>query len=243
MKKFLSSGGLGDAWICFLKILHASKGERVIWDHMTGHQIHVDPVTELMTLMPGIQEAKCHKINRDTRNELEKSLMTSHTIRLNTKANEIENPIPNLSFVRKIYQEDDPYVIIQPGAGRPIDKSFRYFMPFAVDTLVEFFRDKQKNTVLLGAEYKARNDYALNLTNKTPIKTALELISCADFFVGFDGFLAYVAMSMNIPSCVIFHDPILPEHYMHNDWKNKTKFFVGPQRISEAKTLQEIIKC
>jgi len=242
MKKFLSSGGLGDAWICFLKIIHASNGERVVWDHMTGHQIHVDPITELMTVMPDIQEAKCHKIDKKSRPDKEKFLMTEGTIRLNTKAGEIESPTPDLPVINNIYEKED-YVVVQPGAGRPNDNSFRYFMPYAVDSFIELFKSKNKGIVLLGAEYKTQNEDCFNLTNKSSIKTSLQIIRGSKFFIGFDGFLAYAAMSMKIPSIVIFHDPILPDHYMNKAWEKLTTWTVGPQRISDISNMKDHIKC
>lgn len=234
--KYLSSGGLGDAWICFLKIWDDVYDgfENVHWEHMTSHQVHVDPVTELMTLMPRIVYGKCHKIDKQSYQATERTLTAANEgiKRLNTVAGLIGDATPQLLWFEPRFKEQfGDYVVIQPAAGRP-DNSYRCFMPYAIMELVEHFGGKK--IVLLGAEFKgAVPDNVVNLTNRTPIKTAIEIVKGADHFVGFDGFLAYVAMSMRVPTTLIFHDPRLPEHYMNPQWEEHTKWLIGPQRISD----------
>lgn len=234
--KYLSSGGLGDAWICFLKIWNDvfDEGKKVHWEHMTGHDVHVEPITELMTLMPKITYGKCHKITKSIQKNVEDAIMSSSRDfkRLDTKARGIVDPTPEFLPFQPVFKERfGDYVVIQPAAGRP-DNSYRCFMPYAVMELVEHFAGKK--VVLLGARYKgAVPENVINFTDKTAISTAIQVIKGADHFVGFDGFLAYVAMSLKIPSCVVFHDPRLPAHYMNATWDKNSKWMIGPQRISD----------
>lgn len=242
--KFFSSGGLGDAYICFMKILEQAKGYHVSWEHMTSHQVHVEPITELMNLVPDISHGKCHKITKSTAHETEAMCVDDDTIRLNTVAKELEQPFPELHFIKEGLWSatDELYAVIQAGAGRPDDNSFRYFTPHSVNSICEMYGKKDMRALILGAEYtSAVPDRAENLTGKTTIQSAIEILSGANYFVGHDGFLAYVAMSMRIPSTVVFHDPRLPNHYMHPAWAERSNVRVGPNRISNADlVLQDI---
>jgi ADP-heptose:LPS heptosyltransferase len=186
-----------------------------------------------MTLMPRIVYGKCYQVDKNTVKNLEMALTADgDTTRLNTIARMIGDATPDLPWFEPRFREEfGDYVVIQPAAGRP-DNSFRCFMPYAIMELVEHFAGKK--IVLLGAEFKgAVPENVVNLTNKTAIKTAVEIVKGADHFVGFDGFLAYVAMSLRVSSTVIFHDSRLPEHYMNPQWEEHTKWMIGPQRISD----------
>jgi len=93
--------------------------------------------------------------------------------------------------------------------------------------------------VLMGMKYKGAAYGALNITNHTSIRFALEVIRGAEYFIGLDGFLAYVAMSFGIPATVIYHEARLLDHYVHPAWAENSKILVGPQRISNTRKILE----
>lgn len=238
MMKFYSSGGLGDAWIAFLKIWDKTccSDDDVWWHHQTGHDVHVDPIEQLMALMPGIVEGKVHKVTKGNMDAVEAQYMDENTLRLRSTAFDIENPIPNLlGVIGKIGSDSDkPIAVIQPAAGRP-DKSFRHFTPYAVNTLIDFYRNDGRDVVLLGHKYNAAVPTGVqNLTGKTSVKKALAVMNSASDFIGFDGFLAYAAMSMGVRSRVAFHMPGLSHHYMHPVWRERSEVCLSAQKISDV---------
>jgi len=238
---FFSSGGLGDAYITMLKIIEQAE-HPIKWWHGTGHDIHLEPITELMTILPGVVEAKCCKITKETVKQLEKEKIDLGAVRLNTKVSELTFPTPNLEFVHPYIEKTDrDYVVLQPVAGRP-DNSLRSFSPGAILTLVDFFCEKY-DVVLLGMKYDLSSNKIVNLTGETSVRTALGIVKGAKHFIGFDGFLAYVAMSMIVPSTVLFHDARLPSHYMHDGWKERTKAHITPQRINDVGFMLKGLSC
>lgn len=232
--KFFSSGGLGDAWIVFLKIWgELFQGDQVVWNHATSHSFHRDSITQLMALVPGIAEANVHIITKATIRRVEKQYVDNNTERLRSTAFDIPNPLPNLTSIIKPVKLKKPIAIVQPAAGRD-DKSFRHFTPYAVNMLIENFQHEGKDVVLLGYKYTAATpDSVSNLTGKTSIATALSIIASASNFIGFDGFLAYVAMSLRIHSRVAFHAPGLSHHYSHPRWREHSEFCLTGQKIIE----------
>jgi hypothetical protein len=247
--KFLSSGGLGDYWIALLKILDCQP-EFIESTHLTRHQEHVEPITQLMSLLPNITHAKCFKVTRDTKPFAEESVMSQgDVIRLTSKASDIRNSILNCLPFKSIYENEyGDYAVIQPIAGRSITNedpnALRKFMPYAVSSLIEYFTKKGLRTMLLGKPYEIATPRGiLDMTGKTTVKQAIELVKNAKYFVGYDGFLAYVSMSFGVPSAVIFHDPRIVDHYMHPKWREKTNVLVGSQRISgEIHNIIEIME-
>jgi len=235
--KFFSSGGLGDAWIAFLKIwdvVFDGIDDKVIWNHSTSHEFHRDSISQLMGLMPGIVEANVHTITKATMGKVEAQHVDKDTKRLRSTAFDIVDPTPGLTdILGPKVNLDKPIAIIQPAAGRP-DRSFRHFTPYAVNTLIQQFHDRGKEVVLLGFKYSSAVPEGVNnLTGKTPIGTALKLIYSAEDFIGFDGFLAYVAMSMKVRSRVAFHAPGLSHHYSHPEWRKHSEFCLTTQKINE----------
>jgi ADP-heptose:LPS heptosyltransferase len=130
-------------------------------------------------------------------------------------------------------------VVLQTAAGRN-DNSFRYFAPTAILNMAQFFIERGYESVLLGGEFKAPTpSYVHNRAGFTSVWEALNILKGSSYFIGHDGFLAYVAMSMKIPSTVIFHDPTLPHHYMHSRWKERTNVMLGSQKIDDVRNILE----
>lgn len=220
---YLSSGGLGDCWIQFLKILPHSKTNLIRWQHINAHFCHVNTTLALMNLMPSALSVNSDQIHPTNRKEYERIFLEKNPdrIRINSKAHELENPQPNLSFlINDLYKKH--YIVIQPTAGRQ-DNSLRTLNDNAIEQIIE--RYGYKNIILLGKKYESKLDHPIisNLTSKTTIKQAIELIYNCKGFVGFHGFLAYVAMSMKKPSEVLFDNPMLLNHYMHPEWEKNTR--------------------
>lgn len=234
--KFFSSGGLGDAWIAFLKIwdvVFDGVDDKIIWNHMTSHEFHRDSITQLMALMPGIVEANVHIITKATMEKVEAQHVDENTERLRSTAFDIGNPIPDLHSIFTLPHRDDKFAIIQPAAGRS-DGSFRHFTPYAVNILIDHFWQRGMCVVLLGYKYGAAVPNGVkNLTGKTSIVYALNLIKNSSEFIGFDGFLAYAAMSMGVRSRVAFHMPGLSHHYSHPEWRKNSEFCLTSQKINE----------
>lgn len=235
--KFFSSGGLGDAWIAFLKIMSFKQtpefaGSKVVWNHMTGHDFHVDTIRQIVNLVPDLFEGNVHKITKSTMGQVEARVKDEHTLRLQSTAFDLHTPCPDFSWVLRSGLAGD-IAVIQPAAGRD-DKSFRHFTPYAVNTLIELFKEQGKKVVLLGYKYSAAvPEGVVNMTGKTTILHAISIIRDSSEFIGFDGFLAYVAMSMKVQSRVAFHAPGLSHHYSHPEWRKNSEFCLTSQKINE----------
>ena len=65
------------------------------------------------------------------------------------------------------------------------------------------------------------------------IESAVDYIATSKGFIGFDGFLAYVAMSLKIPTCIFWHDQRLPAHYMNKQWESHTTQYFSGNIINE----------
>ena len=236
----LSTGGLGDSWIAFLKILDMALRD-FSWTHLTGHEVHVGPIQELMELMPFTRSVKCQFSPKDSRaNDL---LKFPGATRVDSKAHSIKTPIiksPQRNVTFPEFKNLD-YVVIQPAAGRP-DGSYRYFDEEIAQILTDRFAEKGIETILLGTMGEYNIDGAKNYIGKTNISGCISIISGAKHVVALDGFIAYVAMSFGIKTSVIFHEPQLYYHYMHDKWKSYTNAIVGSQKIFDKSYVDLIMQ-
>ncbi len=118
--KFLSSGGLGDAWVALLKIwdiIHDKPNPQVMWSHLSSHEFHHDSIIQLMVLVPGIVEANFHKVTKSTIYQLEARIKDEHTIRLRSTAFDLVDPCPDFSWVLRS-GITEKFAVVQPAAGR-----------------------------------------------------------------------------------------------------------------------------
>jgi len=244
MKAFLSHGGHGDSWIVYLKLLPYSN-EPITWIHTTAHEMHVGPIQEIQSLMPNCSY-QCIQGNKKLSVAVIDKFKNDFPdgIEINTKAGELQNPTPDLSFL-KLPKYKESYIVVQPVAGRPIDTTLRIIEQKAIQQLRDFISPKHP-IMLLGHECSYDIPNVLDLSGKTTVAEAISHVGQSSLFIGYHGFLAYVAMSFKIPTIMIFDVPWLPNHYTNPVWQKNTmilwamKSYNAPTIISDA---SPITKC
>lgn len=227
MKLFITSGGLGDAWIQALKISGklSDHSETFGWEHITGQSIHVGPVNALQKIFT--KTSFCTHIPRNKAEERIRAVCKdTGAIRVSSRTQE-EDMVHNAECLKpKILPEnlvDNPYIVVQPIAGRTNDNSKRILTKKVVrDIAIEV---SDTSVVLLGASMGRLNIPESNIIDKmgaTTIHKAISYVWYCDMFIGYHGFLAYVAMSLGKKSVILFDDPRLLSHYMNSEWKKNT---------------------
>lgn len=227
MRTFVSTGGLGDALICLLKVREI--GEAKFWLHGTGHKEHIAGIEDVQKLATGV-ECSCEKITKDTREEFEHRSQThadnTHTnyTRISTQVKEIQDPFISRPFdgFAEPFIVSRPYICIQCAGGRMGDSTKRTIDERAIKDLKEVFPAHE--IVLLGPEHIEFSEGIVknkfNRTGRTySIIDALAIINECDAFVGHDGVMAYYAMMIHKPTIINWHVPNLPSNYMHNKWR------------------------
>lgn len=236
---FVSRGGLGDAWLAFLKIHGAAQiFSPTRWIHVASHKYQIDPITELMTLVPKIREAKCHLEYIDT---------DINTVAVDSNIKGLGEPFPEIKLGK--FHSDAPYAVIQPFAGNP--DSPRGFSPSAMFDVAEAAAQMKLDPVLIGSKYLFGQGFPAaaglagsvsNMTGKTSLRTSLQILKGASLFVGFRGFLAYAAMALRVPSIVIFDNENCAKRCVHHAWQNGTKILISTSKIIDAGEVIQLMR-
>lgn len=229
---FISKGGMGDAWLSLLKIAQcATTLDSVSWIHAARRLNQVEGVTEMMTLVPKIRYGKCLKPGEELR-EQGRCAVKSSILGL-------DNPFLELEI--KPYNSEIGYAVVQPYAGN--SDAPRHFSPSALIELTAGLASMDLDVALLGGKFAFDGSKRLtNLTGRTSIRTSLQILKGARYFVGHYGFLAYAAMSLRVPSLVLFDSSNKIDGKIHCKWKPTTRTLVAPTRtIDASEILKEIV--
>lgn len=227
MKLFITSGGLGDAWIQALKISGklSDHSETFGWEHITEQNIHVEPVNALQKIFT--ETSFCTHIPREKAEERIRAVCKdAGAIRVSSRTQEEDmiHYADHLSeIIKPAHLMGHNYVALQPIAGRISDNSKRILTKKVIRDIAMGMADK--SIILLGASAGSLNIPEPNvrdMTGKTTIHDAISYIWYCDMFIGYHGFLSYVAMSLGKKCIVLFDDPRLLSHYMNNEWKKNT---------------------
>jgi ADP-heptose:LPS heptosyltransferase len=253
IKSFFSSGGVGDNWIHFLKILPYTTKHQIRWHNVNSHKCHLEPIAEIQSWTPNLYNNRSilltgnKKINMKDREQKFRN-MHPHMVRLNSKACELNNPCPNLDFLPYTFKASEPYIVVQGRAGRK-DNSSREFTASAIEQIALKYKRK---VILLGMKpdkddhiecsFLCKGIQVGDLRGKVSLLHSFSLIYNCEKFIGHDGVLAYFAMSLKKDSMVVFHLPNLPSHYMHRNWCANTKIMFWPKDDYNKRTIINNIK-
>lgn len=241
--KFLSSGGLGDSWIVFLKINEIINSRRdhdfhVDWLHLESHNKIKDQCEQLF----GSLNKEKYKFTfecdpnyvaniRTGKWKDRQAISTSvdgfcdlhgQTIPLTEpflvsyfdRAYDIAQPVGSSS-------ESVPYrydISIQVSAGAKNNRSWK----FDPRHFAAILRSQGYNVALIGNDenFKDINDEDNFVCHSKYILDTTDIIRGSNLFIGLSGFLNYWACSMRVPSVHLIESAENEKRYYHEQWKN-----------------------
>ena len=219
MKTIVTTGGLGDALICLVKI--QQEKDVFDWIHGTGHTEHINGITDMQGLLD--IPSSCKKITKKTLGQYETSCLC-HSVkqatiymRLNTKITEMRYPFLDTPLVKPIKAGQ---YCIQMTAGRMCDNTKRTVSTKLVKNILDDTPDT--NVVLIGPEkVKFEHERCNNMTGKTKsILDAFAYIGGCNKFIGQDGICCYYAAFLRKETILNYHLPNLVHHYWNKQWDN-----------------------
>lgn len=252
MKKYISTGGNGDAWICYLKSRqlperHDDLLEEIDWLHVESTNA-VSPVMDYIkkqfegTMFGRYFVFECDQnyIENYKNGKWSDRIPVSSGIdgqcplKGNTKI-VLENP-----FINYHYNEGAPPsrqieydYCIQVSAGAKDNRNWK-FDPRHLKKILDSFG---KRVILIGTDKKYYDEKDKNnLVGKTTdVGDALAVIRKSNAFIGLSGFFNYWASSMKIKNIFLEESPEHTERYYHKEWmKYATSIKYG--------SLQEILR-
>lgn len=227
--KFLSTGGCGDSWIVFLKILEIIRKDldlfdykvNVEWLHIESHnhikeaceQLYGDKSWLNFTFLEDpdyVQNVKSGKWNEYT------SLSTSMNgfCSLHGQTQPLNEPF----WYEDIVRDEPKYdVCIQVSGGAKNNRSWK----FEPKTLCQILKNKGMKVVLVGNDkkYQDLNDEN-NLIGKISLLDTLSVVRKSDLFIGLSGFLNYYACSVAVPNVHLIESEEHEKRYYHPLWKD-----------------------
>jgi hypothetical protein len=231
----ISHGGLGDCYIAFLKIFERYKTEAIRWTHVTANECHKPGIEALIDMYPRLESSKVVLIQyKDTyKNYISTFLVEKQgSVEITSCAKELKSGITE--FVPAAHEWAKGFGgsgVLQPLAGRMGDNSKRGFLKEAILGVLPAY---DNDMILLGEDFELEHDGVVNLTGKTTIEEAVAILYNAKSFLGYDGFLAYVAMSFGIPTTILWHVVTLPDWYMHPDWEENSVQLYTPNTCTKS---------
>ncbi len=229
MTKYFGVGGLGDLYICFCKALAYNKLDyRFEYEHCLGLADYDDTYHKEFLKMQKIDYKIIKKTEPESYyNENKDELFGLSTCWDGKQNNTIQDNGWLDPFIGKHIRVKSqevilvkPYVLIQSSAGLGINKredrawsSVEYINNLTLLLQTKF----NYNVYIMGIDdIKTEAPYLKNLT----LGTHMNIVKNADLFLGFAGFLGFVASTNNIPVIMKKHE--YHNYYMHPAWNIKT---------------------
>jgi hypothetical protein len=215
--KIGSSGGVGDALLVMSKMLNKYPDKNIFWQHYTGHQIHVEPINDI------INWSRYSNING-------RCFQTKKTAESAKEFGEyIDTNIINSDAQLPKQETNKNYACIAYNAGRSNDNTNRTVCDDLIDVI-----ESVDNIHLLGTHVRC--------TKTESIINALEIIDYCKYFIGQDGALAYYSAMIGKPTLINYHLTSLINHYYTQHWsKNVVCTFQGNNVVVIPKQFAEII--
>lgn len=229
MKKYISTGGAGDAWICYLKIRALkNKDEAVDW-------LHVESTAEVKAAMDYIKNKfesgillynnvfnfehdpdyieNYKKGKWSDRIPISSGIDSWCPLKGETEI-KLEVPFIHDDLERNIELKYD--YCIQVSGGAKNNRGWR-FDPRYLKKILDSYG---KRVILVGTDrrfYDEKDEN--NLVGKTSnIGDAFALIGKSNTFIGLSGFLNYWCSSMKINNIFLEESPEHTKRYFHPDW-------------------------
>ena len=229
MNTYFGAGGLGDLYICFCKALAYNRLDyRFDYEHCLGLADYDDSFHKEFLNMQGID----YKIIKNTEPESYYREHKADLTPLSTSWDGKRSGIiadkgwldPFIGDRIKIKSQEviliKPYALIQSSAGLGINKRpDRAWSSVAyIDDLAKLVKNKfNYNVYVIG-----NDDIKTEAPNLKDLKlgTKMNIVKHADLFIGFAGFLNFVASTNSVPVIIKRHEH--QNYYMHPAWNIKT---------------------
>lgn len=234
--KFLSTGGLGDAWIVWLKIVEfwaACIQDEIDWIHVESHDGIRDALNELFPSMEGLKfQFLCDPLyQQHVREGLWKDRIAISTS-IDGKC-DLHGETMNLShpfLLRKPIIETaiEPRfydVTIQVSGGAKNDRNWK----FDLLRYAAFLRSGEWKVALVGNDSRFADDKDPdNFVGKIGLNETLQVIDFSKLFIGLSGFLNYYACSNRVKNIHLIESEENEKRYYHPLWSEYTTGIVYP---------------
>lgn len=219
--RFRASGTLGDTYIIACKLM-AMADMPIVVEHRTKCEYWHSKIKEIYEMVPNVSVEFVEEDNPEL-------------MRISEGVH--EEPT-NMDYFPKWclpvkYSFDMDYAVIQAHAGKPKieddrlygNSNAKWFSPEYIEYIISA---NDIPIVLLADEEEYWNiKGCINLSCQTTIYEALDLISKAKYFVGFEGMLGFMALSQKTSSTLFYADKGAIEHrIIGSPWETYAEEFV-----------------
>jgi hypothetical protein len=218
MRIFSTSGSFGDSFITLVKIWNLAKEEQIQVNHYTTHYTLWDKIKEIYSLCPYI------KSNFVFDRDYEHTRIHSDFVEKDDIELEID-PFPEFNLpksLKKFNLNPKEYGVLVLAAGKDNEKH-RCFE----GDLGKMLKNHDYNKLVIIGTRSTTFEYAgsetiIDLTGKTSLFEAFDIIRNAESFIGIQGLMAFFAMSQKIPAEIYYRtlnekNAVLAR--THDDWK------------------------
>lgn len=245
-KKFISFGGLGDAFIVALKIKQWRKqnNQDVLWEHTESNDID-KPLGEISKLL----NQDCVFFHRP--NYTQKK---DEYIKMAEKENSEIVPVPvsgECSFwgsgmkLENGFLDDKEHtkehVTIQVSGGQNNTRQWNLGKNIDICKIAEFISGTyKKRVILIGNDeryksIKCSSELIQNKVGLTTLTDALGLIGSSTLFIGLSGLLNYYACASRVQNIHLVEGPKQEKDYYSSDWQKYTCGIKGgPNQLVRA---------
>lgn len=225
MTKYISTGGLGDSWIVFLKLANIITDDDE-WLHIESNPIVANLCSEWYNylIQSYTMEFRCdpNYIQNYKDGKWKDYIPVSSGVDdwcpLKGKTNfKLEDPWFIPIAKRNFYEYD---VCIQVSAGAKNNRKWR-FDPILV---AKMLKNEGLSVALVGNEPDYYDKYPdfYNFVGRANLVSSLKIIDNSRLFVGLSGFLNYYACSRKIKNVHLTESDENERRYFHPDWHEHT---------------------
>lgn len=242
--KFLSTGGLGDAWIVCLKInsVLAEVGEEeffVDWLHVESHDKIKEACEEIFKSLNNDKFKFTFECDPNYESNVRAGKWKDRTA-LSTSINgkcslhgdtpELKHPFA-LSLAARAFEEINYDIVIQVSGGAKNSRNWK----FDPRTLAAILKQRGYSVALVGNDKRFENTVDVdNFVGKVGLLDTLSVVSKSRLFIGLSGFLNYYACSMRVPNIHLIESADHEKHYYHPEWKSLGIEYPSMQAVMQA---------
>lgn len=233
-KIFRSSGGLGDSFIIYLKLLdylRENPKTLIQWIHTESNDIE-KPLSELLQVINSTSQIFVlfqydPNYTQTIREFIQKRKLGKEVIptpvigKCNFYQKEwpLKNPFLNLKETEKEYD-----IVLQASGGFNNEREWKIHPIKIAEALASM--GYHVTIVGTGKKYKSLSNNPekyINLVDRTKLSDVLQIILKAKLFIGMSGLLNYFASAAKIPNIHVIESEEHEKTYFHPEWQKYTK--------------------
>jgi ADP-heptose:LPS heptosyltransferase len=234
LSKYISTGGLGDSWIVYLKLLQMKDAD-LSWHHVESNNIVPPICRDLYKHFPATFEYDYNYIQNYAAGKWREyqpisSGVDSWCPLKGETGIRLEKPFLDVAPLK----QKEYNAVIQVSGGAKNGRSWK-FDPIQLKSTLKALG---LNVALVGTDkrYEKKSDNS-NFVGKLSLAETLDLIRKSDVFVGLSGFLNYYACSVRTKNLHLIESEGHEKRYYHPDWSEYTK---GIEFGSMAEIIKEL---